>query len=71
MHLAQLVKKLSAVQEARVQSLGRGWGVGWRFLGEGDGNSLHYSHLENPMNRGASQRTTVHGVAESDTTEAT
>ena len=33
-----------------------------RFSGEGNGNSLQYSCLENPMNRGAWQ-TTVHGVA--------
>ena len=33
--------------------------------GEGNGNPLQYSCLENPMDRGA-WRTTVHGVAESD-----
>ena len=38
------------------------------FLGEGNGNSLRYSCLENPMDRGA-WRATVHGVAkESDRT---
>ena len=36
--------------------------------GEGNGNPLQYSCLENPMDRGAWQ-TTVHGVAELDTTE--
>ena len=36
--------------------------------GEGNGNSLQYSCLENPMDRGAWQ-VTVHGVAELDTTE--
>ena len=33
--------------------------------GEGNGNPLQYSCLENPMDRGAWQ-TTVHGVAELD-----
>ena len=35
-------------------------------MGEGDGNLLQYSCLENPMDRGAA----VHRVAQSDTTEA-
>ena len=35
---------------------------GWeRFSGEGNGNLLQYSYLENPMDRGA-WRATVHGV---------
>ena len=41
-----------------------------RSPGGGHGNPLQYSCLENPMDRGACQAT-VHGVAESDTTEAT
>ena len=32
-----------------------------RFPGEGNGNQLQYSYLENPMDRGARQAT-VHGV---------
>ena len=39
-----------------------------RSPGEGNGNPLQYSCLENPMDRGAWQDT-VHGVAEADTTE--
>ena len=39
-------------------------------LGEGHGNLLQYSCLENPMDRG-SWWATIHRVAESDTTEAT
>ena len=39
-----------------------------KSLGEGNGNPLHYSHLGNPMDRGACQAS-VHGVAASDTTE--
>ena len=33
-----------------------------RSSGEGNGNLLQYSHLENPMDRGAWQPT-VHGIA--------
>ena len=35
-----------------------GWG---KSPGEGNGNSLQYSYLENPMDRGA-WRATVHGA---------
>ena len=38
--------------------------------GEGSGNPLQYSCLENPMHRGA-WRAAVHGATESDTTEGT
>ena len=37
---------------------------------EGNGNPLQYSHLENPMDRGA-LLPMVHRVTESNTTEAT
>ena len=37
-----------------------------RSFGEGKGNLLQYSCLENPMDRGA-WRATVHGVAKSQT----
>ena len=40
-----------------------------RSLGEGHGNPLQYSCLEDPMGRGAWQAM-VHGVAESDMTGA-
>ena len=36
-----------------------GWG---KSAGEGNGNPLQYSHLENPIDRGAWQAT-VHGIA--------
>ena len=39
-----------------------------RSPGEGNGNPIQYSCLENPMEGGA-WWATVHGVAESDTTE--
>ena len=53
------------MQETQVQSLG------WEDSpGEGHGNPLQYSCLENPMDRGA-WRATVHGVTESGTTEHT
>ena len=54
--VAQSVKNLPAMQETRVQSLS------WKgSLGEGNGNQLQNSCLENSMDRGA-WRTTVHGV---------
>ena len=47
------------MQETWVQSSGSG-----RSPGEGNGNLLQYSCLENPMDRGA-WRATVHGVTKS------
>ena len=41
-----------------------------RSPGEGNGNPLQYSCLENPVDRGA-WWAPVHGVTESDTMEAT
>ena len=59
---AQTVKNLPARQETR-RSSGSG-----RSPGEGTGYPLQYSCLENSVDRGAWQ-TTVHGVAELNTTE--
>ena len=42
------------------------WSV--TYPGEGNGNPLQYSCLENPMDRGA-WWATIHGVTESDMTE--
>ena len=59
-----MVKNLPAMQETQVRFQGQE-----EPPGEGYGNSLQYSCLENPMDRGGWQAT-VHGVAkESDTTE--
>ena len=56
--VAQMVKNLPAMQETRIPSLG------WEDTREGNGYSLHYSWLENPMDRGA-WWATFHGVAKS------
>ena len=45
--VAQTVKRLPAMQESRVPSLGRE-----DSPGEGNSNPLQYSCLENPMDRG-------------------
>ena len=59
--VAQRLKHLPAMQETWVRSLGLG-----RSPGEGNGNPLQYSCLENPMDGGA-WWATVHGVAKSQT----
>ena len=58
--VAQIVKNLPAMWETWCSVSGLG-----RFPGEGNGNPLQYSCLENPMDRGAWQAT----VHESDMTE--
>ena len=60
--VAQMVKRLPAMWETRVQSLGRE-----DPLGEGNGNPLQYSCLENSMD-GEAWWPTVRRVAELDTT---
>ena len=59
--LAQTVKRLPTMRETQVRSLGRE-----HLPGEGNGNPLQYSCLENPMDGGA-WWATVHGVAKSQT----
>ena len=59
--VAQTIKNLLAVEEIQVQSLYQE-----RSPGEGNGNLLQYSCLENSMDRGTWQ-TTVHGVTSSRT----
>ena len=59
--MAQMVENPTAMQETQVWSLGQN-----RPSGEGHGNPLQYSCLENPMDRGA-WWATVHGVAKSRT----
>ena len=63
-----VVKNLHA-NERDIREVGSIPGSG-RSPGEGNGNPLQYSCLENPMDRRA-QRATVHGVTKSDMTEAT
>ena len=59
--MAQMVKSLPAMWETWVQYLG------WEDPpGEGNGNPLQYSVLENSMDGGAWQAT-VHGVTKSQT----
>ena len=60
--VAQLVENLPATQETWSQSISE---LG-RSPGEGNGNPLKYSCLENHMDRGA-WWATVHGVTKSHT----
>ena len=64
-----VVKNPSANAEYFGDVAGSVPGLG-RSPGGGHGKPLQYSCLESPMDRGAWQ-VTVHGVAESDTTETT
>ena len=62
--VAQMVKNMPAnTLDIRNSDSMLGWG---RSTGEGNGNSLHYSCLENYMNREA-WWDTVHGVVKSQT----
>ena len=62
--MAQLVKNPSA-NAGETRDMGSTPGSG-RYPGEGNGNLLQHSCLENLINRGAWQAT-VHGVAKSQT----
>ena len=57
--------KEPAANTGDVRDMGLIHGLG-RSPGEGNGNTLQYSCLENPMDRGDWQAT-VHGVAKSQT----
>ena len=67
-HAVLVLKNLPA-NAGHIRDVGSVPGSG-RSPGGGQGDSLHYSCLENPMNRAAWQAT-VHRVIELDTTEAT
>ena len=60
-----LVVKNTPSSAGNVRDLGLIPGLG-RSPGEGNGNPLQYSCLENPMDRGA-RKATVHGVTKSRT----
>ena len=62
--MALVLKNLPA-NTGDVRDMGLIPGLG-RSPGEGNGNALQYSCLENPMDRGAWQAT-VHSVAQSQT----
>ena len=63
------VVKNPPVSAGNIRDTGSIPGLG-RSSGEGHGNPLQYSCLEDPMGRGAWQAT-VHSVTELDTIEAT
>ena len=59
------LRKIPEVHRIRLELAVKGFFF-FFFLGEGNGNPLQYSCLENPMDRGALWDT-VHGVAKSRT----
>ena len=61
----ELMVKNSAANAGNIRDAGSIPGLG-RSLGEGNGNPLRYSCLDNPMDRGA-WHTTVHRIAMSRT----
>ena len=61
--VAQTVKECACI----VEDLSMIPGLG-RSPGEGNGNPLQYSCMENPVDRGTRQ-VTVHGITKSDTAE--
>ena len=63
-----LVVKILPANAGDIRDRGLIPGLG-RFPGEGPGNPLQDSCLENPMNRGAWQATVHRGHTESDTTK--
>ena len=65
---AALVVKNLPASAGDMRDAGSVPGLG-RYPGEGPGNPLQDSCLENPMNRGAWQATVHRGHTESDTTK--
>ena len=57
----------SVVKNLPANAEDAGWTPGWeRSPGEGNGNPLHHSCLENPMDKGAWQATVHEVTKESD-----